>query len=97
LSLEIRKARAADIPHMAHFAVYPRFRGRGVASALLKSAEAEAVAQGFDRASLYVFAANATAAQLYERRGYRAAGRCPLVPYPSLRYDGDLLLMTKTL
>jgi len=78
-------------------AVYPQYRGRGVARQLIERAEANAVAQAFAEASLHVFAENVSAVQLYERLGYREAARQSLVDHPSLRYPGDLLLMTRKL
>ena len=78
-------------------AVYPQFRGQGVGTELMEKAEAEAVAMSFDYASLHVFAENANAVQLYEKIGYREFARQPVVHHPSLRYGGDLLVMTKKL
>jgi len=78
-------------------AVYPQFRGRGIATRLLERAEAEAIAMSFDRISLHVFAENIAALQLYKRIGYREVARQTVVPHPSLRYCGDLLVMTKKL
>ena len=78
-------------------AVYPQFRGQGIARQLMEKAEDEAVAMNFDHASLHVFAENANALQLYERIGYREFARRPVVRHPSLQYGGDLLVMTKKL
>ena len=76
-------------------AVYPEWRGQGVARRLLAAAEAEAAAQGLGALSLTVFEDNAPALRLYRRLGYTEAARAPVVPHPHLRYGGDLLLMVK--
>ncbi len=78
-------------------AVYPRYRGRGVARLLMRAAEADAVAQGFGEISLNVFAENAGAVGLYRKLGYREVARRPVVPHPRLLFGGDLLLMTRRL
>lgn len=76
-------------------AVYPEYRGRGIARRLMEEALAEAAAMGFDEVSLYVFAENRRAVRLYEFLGYREAAREPVVYHPDLKYGGDLLLMKK--
>lgn len=83
--------------HISAIAVYSTYRRRGIANLLIEEVESEAVAKGFDRMSLHVFAENVSAARLYESFGYCEAARQPVVAHPSLRYGGDLLLMTRTL
>ena len=76
-------------------AVYPEYRGQGVARRLMAAAESEARSQGFETASLHVYAENHGAVALYEKLGYREIGRQPLIPDPRLYFGGDLLLMAR--
>lgn len=78
-------------------AVYPEYRGQGVARMLMEQAEAEARDQGFTDMSLHVFAENVGAVRLHENLGYHEFARQPVIHHPSLRYSGDLLLMTRKL
>jgi ribosomal protein S18 acetylase RimI-like enzyme len=55
---------------IAYMAVEPHLRLRGVGSALLAEAEAEARRRGLPYMSLMVTEENASARELYERRGY---------------------------
>ena len=75
------------------FAVAHKHRGRGLAKALLRAAEAAAREHGADALRLEVRADNAKAQALYGRRGYKSFGR------RSAYYeDGtDALLMEKRL
>jgi ribosomal protein S18 acetylase RimI-like enzyme len=75
-------------------AVYPEFGRRGIGSSLLSLACDQAVEKGFSDLSLFVFAQNAGAVALYEKHGYKVAGRSPVVEHPLLRYTGDVLIMT---
>lgn len=50
--------------------VTPQHRRRGIASALLRQAEAWAIARGDQRLGLQVFAHNGTALALYRKLGY---------------------------
>ena len=75
-------------------AVYPEFGRRGIGSCLLSLARDQAAEKGFTDLSLYVFAQNVGAVELYEKHGYRVAGRSPVVEHPLLRYTGDVLIMT---
>ena len=60
-------------------AVYPEHRGRGLGSRLLSLADRIAADLGLDGLSIIVSDANAGARRLYERCGYRHAGRRPMV------------------
>jgi ribosomal protein S18 acetylase RimI-like enzyme len=55
--------------------VAPEFRGRGIASELLRRIEDSARAAGAGSIWLHVDAANSAAIRLYERQGYRRQGR----------------------
>ena len=59
-------------PLLSGMIVQPSHRRRGVASALLTEAEAQAMAWGFDEVVLNVQRSNSAATVLYARRGYSA-------------------------
>jgi GNAT superfamily N-acetyltransferase len=73
-------------PWLANLYVDPRFRGRGIGSALVRAAEAEARGAGHER--LYLYTPDQEA--LYAGLGWRALARC--------RYDGeDVVVMARDL
>ena len=72
-------------------------RGKGAGSALLECAEQQAFENGFDKLSLIVFEQNEGAVRLYLRKGYREVACEPVVPHPLIHFEGDALLMVKTL
>ena len=78
-------------------ALYPKARNKGIAKRLLQQAESNAKSLGFGQLSLHVFEQNSVARSLYLRLGYQEEARRPVVAHPRIRYDGDLLLMTKSL
>ena len=78
-------------------ALYPEARNRGIARRLLDQAESNAKSRELRRVSLHVFEQNVVALSLYRHLGYEEADRRPSVVHPCLRYDGDVLLMSKTL
>lgn len=63
-----------DEIHLNNVAILPRFRGRGIGTALLQHVLAEARRLGAKRATLEVRASNEGALRLYERLGFSAAG-----------------------
>lgn len=84
--------------YLAGLAIEGPSRGLGIGSALMGATEARAAALDLDRVSTICFAMNTGAYRLYQRRGYVAKDRRPLVPHPTLRYDaGDAVLLVKTL
>ncbi len=60
-------------------ATYPEFRGRGVGTALMQVASAQAKAKGCRGESIIVSDANRGARRLYERLGYRYIAERPMV------------------
>ena len=78
-------------------ATYEKFRGRGVASALMAHCRDLATAAGATRLSLIVASENTGAHALYLKLGYREIASRPLVPYPGGPDDGRWLLMAKDL
>jgi ribosomal protein S18 acetylase RimI-like enzyme len=64
-----------------HVATLPRFRGRGLATHLLKRALSRGAQRGYERAVVDVFAGNTAARAVYERAGFefqRQFGHQPL-------------------
>jgi ribosomal protein S18 acetylase RimI-like enzyme len=57
--------------YISDLATAPAFEGQGVGRLLMDAAEAWGRAQGFRLLTLYVFAGNARARAIYEKRGFR--------------------------
>lgn len=76
-------------------AVFPEYRGMGIGSALLRHADLIGKAVAPAGMAIIVASENAGAVKLYQRCGYRAAARRPVVPFPGYRRGGDWLLLTK--
>ena len=77
--------------------LYPEQRGRGYGHELMLKAEEIAISLEVNTTSLHVFQQNTQALTLYLGMGYTETGRSPVVPHPSILYDGQLLLLEKTL
>ena len=76
--------------------VLPDHWGRGLGRQLLGAAEATLAGDGFERALLWVFAANQSARGFYERMGWRRGRPIQLLELGGLqvtevRYEKDLL------
>jgi GNAT superfamily N-acetyltransferase len=69
-----REELGEDVGELAAIYVDPDHWGRGIGSALLKSAEATLVASGFKRAILWTLSANQRTRRFYERHGWRFDG-----------------------
>jgi ribosomal protein S18 acetylase RimI-like enzyme len=89
------EAEAPGTWYVNALAVFPEYRGRGVGTRLLAEAELRAIEAGAPGLSLIAADENEGAKRLYARRGYRAAARRPLIPFPGLGHAGDWVLMTK--
>jgi ribosomal-protein-alanine N-acetyltransferase len=66
-----------DEIHINNVAVLPRYRGRGMGTALMRFVLEEAKRLGATRATLEVRASNSGAVRLYERLGFHPAGVRP--------------------
>ncbi len=97
----LRPYRELEIPgtlYISGVAVFPRYRGRGIGSDMMKAAEDRAREIGVGGLSLIVFEENESAHRLYERTGYVEVDRRPVVPHPLIRVaGGDAILMEKAL
>lgn len=79
-------------------AVFSDKQSRGIGSQLLKAAEGQARAHGFDKMSIQAYAQNTGAVRLYERFGYACVASEPVRRHPSPPYyTGDVLLLMKPL
>jgi ribosomal protein S18 acetylase RimI-like enzyme len=78
-------------------AVYPDLRGRGVGTVLLNEAHRIARSASMPGAALIVDSFNDGAQRLYERSGYRAVERRPVVPFPGHPPGGEFIQMIKSL
>jgi len=77
-------------------AVYPEFRGQGIAAMLVEAAGRHARNWGIDRLSVICFDGNEDALALYRRFGFREASRQPVTPHSALHYTtGDNVLMVR--
>ena len=75
----------------------PSSAGKGSAWQLLAIAEQKALAEGAGALSVIVAGENERAARLYQRAGFTAAAREPLVPFPGYTHEGDWILLVKRL
>ena len=76
-------------------ALLPDYRGRGLGSQLLGLARAFAEESGARQLSLIVASENTGACRLYERSGYRAVARRPVIDFPGATHGGAWILMVQ--
>lgn len=77
-------------------ACFPRYRGRGIGTALMDIVDDLAGREGCALSSLQVFSENRGALRLYQRLGYRVADRRPVIPHACHPYTaGEVLLLTR--
>lgn len=86
-----------DSYYISSIGFYPEHRGRGYGRQLMLEAEVIAHSLGLGATSLHVFEQNSAAVTLYRSMGYIEVGRRPVVPHPSIRYEGEVLLLRKSL
>lgn len=68
---DLSLADGRDLAFIHSFRVRPEFRGHGVGTSLLSTAEKDLVRRGFKNVSLNVARENEAAIRLYEHKGYR--------------------------
>lgn len=83
--------------YICGLAVEEGWRRRGIAHELMREAEIACRRLGFSKLSLIVFERNTVAKAFYERLGFRERTRRPITPHRLIHYEGDALLMVKTL
>lgn len=64
-----------DEAHITLLAVHPNYQGRGLGQAMLLALMIEAIDRGLERATLEVRASNLPALSLYQKFGFKFAGR----------------------
>jgi ribosomal protein S18 acetylase RimI-like enzyme len=80
--------------YVSGIAVFPEHRGEGLGRRMLEMAKEKARQGGYGEVSLLVFEQNEGAVELYRRNGFRVVDRALVVPHESIRYTGEVLLMT---
>ena len=80
--------------YISAMAVFPEYRGKGLGAQMLKIAKDKARESGCREVSLLVFEQNQGAIKLYEHNGFGVIDRAPMMPHESIRYTGEVLLMT---
>lgn len=76
-------------------ATFENHRGKGVGRFLIADAEEQAKIARCNLLSLIVTTENTNAKHLYERLGFQAVSKLPVLPCPGCLHGGDWLLMTK--
>jgi ribosomal protein S18 acetylase RimI-like enzyme len=76
-------------------AVFPKYRNKGVGSALMRRAEEQALKVGCTTVSVAVFEQNEEAVRLYQHLGYAIVDKRRVVPHPCYDYTGSIALLTK--
>lgn len=94
--LQQLKAVARGTWYISALAVYPEYRGQGVAAALLAWAEAQARAAGCAEITLMVGSFNAGARAAYLRFGFVEWQRRVFLPFEGSDPEGDWILMRRT-
>lgn len=84
-----------DSYYINMLASYPKFRNRGIGTALMERVDALAHEAGCSLSSVEVFEENRGAMRLYERLGYRVIETRPVVEHPSHPYRGNIALMIR--
>lgn len=90
------RMQVADSWQLVGMTIFAPWRNYGLGHRLLVQAYSQAKAAGHDRISLIACERN-PATRLYRREGFTVVERRPILPHPLLAYDGDVLLMVRTL
>ena len=77
-------------------ALHPQYRGHGLGTRLMALANDQAKEGGFKTLSLVAFEQNKGAVSLYDKLGYTVVDQSPIVPHPLIHYDGNALLMIRS-
>jgi GNAT superfamily N-acetyltransferase len=86
------------VPRLVHLEVLGPLQRRGIGTALIRAGEAAARRLGHDRLALGVGLDNPGARRLYERLGYSAWGRGPVVAtWREQRDDGSSVTSSETI
>jgi ribosomal protein S18 acetylase RimI-like enzyme len=80
--------------YISGMAVILEHRGKGLGAQMLKIAKDKAHESGCPEVSLLVFEQNEEAIKVYESSGFGVIDRASVVPHESIRYTGEVLLMT---
>ena len=91
------EALAAGTWYLMALAVFPEFRRKGHATAMLAFAERKAQEEGFARMTIMVNSSNTDALGLYQRHGFREIATRPYIPFPGSRDAGQWILLEKQL
>ena len=86
-----------DSYYICGVALFEPYRGRGIGHALMALVENHAIEKGFNTLSLIVFEKNYGAKKLYDQLGYQEVKRTAVYPHPLIHFDGDAILMAKTI
>ncbi len=91
------EALAAGTWHLVSLAVYPEARNRGVGTALLAHATAEARSSRSTAMTIMANSSNGGACRLYLRHGFVESARRPSVPFEGSSDRGDWILFVRDL
>jgi ribosomal protein S18 acetylase RimI-like enzyme len=91
------EALAAGTWYLMALAVFPEFRRKGHATAMLEFAERKARGEEFSRMTIMVNSSNIDALRLYHRREFHEIATRPYIPFPGSRDSGEWILLEKQL
>lgn len=77
-------------------ATYPQYRNMSIGTKLMSIVDKLASKTGCALSSLEVFDQNEGALRLYQRLGYRIVEKRRIVPHPCHPYDGQIVLLTRS-
>lgn len=84
--------------YLSALVVEAEYRGLGIGSRLLETANQHAAVHALPRLSVVVVQRNQAAMRFYRRAGFIEIDRAPLWPHPALRdWTGDAVLLMKSL